>query len=191
MTSFAPHDAGKTDYIGFFAVTTGLELAPRIEHFDNKNDTYNSILLKAIADRLVEAFAEYCHEQVRIHHWGYAPDEQLNNDALIKEHYRGIRPAPGYPACPDHREKQKLFALLQVPQRVGMELTESCAMMPASSVSGYYFSHPDARYFGVGKIGRDQVESYANRQQVSLEETEKWLAPNLNYTNTQPVTTQA
>ena len=187
----APHDAGKTDYIGFFAVTTGLELGPRIEHFDNKNDTYNSILLKALADRLVEAFAEYCHEQVRIHHWGYAPDEQLNNDALIKENYRGIRPAPGYPACPDHREKQKLFALLQVPQRVGMELTESCAMMPASSVSGYYFSHPDARYFGVGKIGRDQVESYANRQQVSLEETEKWLAPNLNYTNTQPVTTQA
>jgi len=138
-------------------------------------------MITALADRFAEAFAERMHERVRKEFWGYAPDENLDNHALIKEKYRGIRPAPGYPACPDHTEKEILFNLLKAEQATGIKLTESFAMWPAAAVSGYYFSHPDSKYFGVGKIERDQVEDYADRKGMKLREMEKWLSPNLNY----------
>ena len=138
-------------------------------------------MLKALADRLAEAFAEYLHMKVRTEYWGYASEETLDNEALIKEKYVGIRPAPGYPACPEHTEKHKLFDLLDVKQNTGIYLTESCAMYPAASVSGWYFSHPSSKYFGLGNIEKDQVESYADRKGISLEEAEKWLMPVLNY----------
>lgn len=177
----APQDTGLEDYIGAFAVTTGGDIESKIKEFESQLDDYSSILLKALADRLAEALAEYMHQQVRKIHWGYANDEQLSNEALIKEKYTGIRPAPGYPACPEHTEKKTLFELLSVTEHTGIQLTESCAMYPAASVSGWYFSHPEAKYFGLGNIEKDQVESYAERKGMHREEAEKWLMPVLNY----------
>ncbi len=150
-------------------------------HAADVSEPDGAILLKALADRLAEALAEYLHERTRRELWGYAADEALTNEQLIKEEYQGIRPAPGYPACPDHSEKRKLWQLLDVEASIGLTLTESFAMYPTAAVSGFYFAHPDARYFAVGKIGRDQVASYAERQDVSIAEAEKWLAPNLGY----------
>ena len=177
----APHDSGVADHIGAFAVTAGIGIDEHVARFEADNDDYSSILLKALADRLAEALAEYLHEQVRTHHWGYAQDETLSNDQLIAEVYRGIRPAPGYPACPDHTEKAKLWQLLDVEKNIDLRLTDSFAMYPTAAVSGWYFSHPDSRYFSVGKISRDQVESYARRKQMDVREVERWLAPNLGY----------
>ena len=177
----APISSGHRDYVGAFAVTAGVGIEEHVERFEKAHDDYSSILLKALADRLAEALAEYMHERVRVEHWAYAPDENLQNDDLIAERYRGIRPAPGYPACPDHTEKGKLWELLDVERNIGLRLTDSYAMYPTAAVSGFYFAHPDARYFAVGKVDRDQVESYAARKGMSLEEAEKWLAPNLGY----------
>ncbi|WP_221390606.1 methionine synthase [Dyadobacter sp. NIV53] len=176
----SPLETGHTDYIGAFAVTAGIGIEPLIEKFEKDHDDYNSIMVKALADRLVEALTELMHERVRKEIWGHAKDEQLTNEELIKEVYKGIRPAPGYPACPDHTEKRRLFDLLNAEQ-LGITLTESYAMYPASSVSGWYFSHPDSRYFPVGKIFKDQVEDYARRKDMPLEEIEKWLSPVLGY----------
>jgi len=177
----APKDSGVADYIGAFAVTTGIGVDALVADYEAKHDDYNAILVKALADRLAEAFAERMHERVRKELWGYAPDEDLDNAALIRESYQGIRPAPGYPACPDHTEKQTLFDLLDAPGNAGITLTESFAMLPSSAVSGYYFWHPDAQYFGTGKISRDQVEDYAGRKGVELRIMERWLAPILGY----------
>ncbi|WGF87145.1 methionine synthase [Marinivivus vitaminiproducens] len=177
----APRETGLADYVGGFVVTAGHGLDERAEAFARGLDDYNGILVKAIGDRLAEAFAERMHERVRREFWGYAHDEALSNVDLIREAYRGIRPAPGYPACPDHTEKATLFRILEAPARAGVTLTDSFAMWPASSVSGLYFSHPDARYFGVGKIDRDQVEDYARRKGRTVAEIERWLAPNLGY----------
>ncbi len=177
----APKDTGIADYIGAFAVTTGIGVAERVEAFKAEGDDYDAILLEALADRLAEAFAERLHERVRREFWAYAEDEDLPNEDLIKEQYRGIRPAPGYPACPDHTEKATLFELLDVESKTGISLTESFAMLPAASVSGFYFSHPDSQYFGVGKLSRDQIDDYAGRKGVSPEEAEHWLAPSLDY----------
>ena len=176
----APKDSGVTDYLGAFAVTTGIGIDKRVNAYEDKHDDYNAIMLKALADRLAEAYTELLHKRIRRELWGYARDETLDNDALIAEKYRGIRPAPGYPACPDHTEKGALFDLLCAPE-IGIELTESYAMMPASSVSGFYFAHPQSQYFAVGKIGRDQAEDYARRKQMPLADVERWLAPNLGY----------
>ena len=175
----APKESKRQDYMGCFCVTTGFGTKELAEAFEAENDDYNSIMIKALADRLAEAFAEYLHKEVRIKHWGYAKDEQLTNEELIKESYKGIRPAPGYPACPDHLEKQTIWKLLQVKETIGVELTESLAMWPAASVSGYYFANPEAKYFGLGKISNDQLEDYAKRRQISIAEAEKWLNPNL------------
>ena len=177
----APRASETADWLGGFAVTAGIGVEERVAIFEADHDDYSSIMVKALADRLAEAFAERIHERVRREFWGYAPDEALANDALIAERYRGIRPAPGYPACPDHTEKRTLFDLLAAEDRAGIELTESFAMTPGAAVSGYYFSHPQARYFGVGRIERDQVEDYARRKGWSMAEAERWLAPNLNY----------
>jgi len=177
----APRDTGVADYIGGFAVTAGIGIDEHVARFERAHDDYSAIILKALADRLAEALAEYLHEQVRLEHWAYAPKESFSNNDLIAEKYRGIRPAPGYPACPDHTEKAKLWSLLDVEAGIGMRLTESFAMVPTAAVSGFYFSHPDARYFAVGKIDRDQVESYADRKGMSVAEAEKWLGPNLGY----------
>ncbi len=177
----APKDASVPDWIGAFAVTAGLGIEKKLADFERAHDDYSAIMLKALADRLAEAFAEHLHERVRREYWGYAADEALDNAALIAEKYRGIRPAPGYPACPDHTEKAALFALLDAPKHAGMTLTESYAMLPAAAVSGFYLSHPDARYFAVGRVGRDQVEDYARRKGMTLEEAERWLAPYLAY----------
>ncbi|MFK8051539.1 MAG: methionine synthase [Woeseiaceae bacterium] len=177
----APKATGLKDYLGAFAVTAGLGVEARAKAFEQDQDDYSAILLKALADRFAEAGAEYLHERTRREWWGYAPDEALDNASLIKEAYQGIRPAPGYPACPDHTEKRTLFELLDAPRRTGMALTESCAMTPAASVSGWYFSHPESRYFALGKIDRDQVEDYAARKGLSIAEVERWLAPNLGY----------
>lgn len=177
----APTGSGKADHIGAFAVTAGIGIEPHIERFEADHDDYSSIILKALADRLAEAAAEYLHARVRREYWGYAPKEQLSNDELIKEAYAGIRPAPGYPACPDHTEKAKLWELLDVEASIGLRLTESFAMYPTAAVSGFYFSHPDARYFAVGKIDVDQLESYAERKGMSRVEAEKWLMPILGY----------
>ncbi len=174
----APAETGIQDHIGAFAVSIhGIE--PHIQRFISEHDDYNKIILQALADRLAEALAEYAHERVRKEYWGYAKDEQLNNEALISESYQGIRPAPGYPACPDHTEKYKLFELLDATRNAGIELTESLAMYPASSVCGWYFAHPDSRYFGVGKINNDQLEDYAARKGMSVEEIKRWLGSNL------------
>lgn len=172
----APKESGINDYIGGFAVTSGLGIEPYLERFKADHDDYNSIMLKALADRFAEAFAEYLHKEVRKNYWGYAPDETLDNEALIKESYRGIRPAPGYPACPDHTEKTGLFRLINVTELTGIELTDSLAMFPAASVSGWYFAHPQAKYFGLGKIGNDQVEDLAKRKDMPVEEMERWLS---------------
>ncbi len=177
----APVDAGVADFVGAFAVTAGHGLAEARARFEAAHDDYSAILLTALADRLVEAFAERLHERVRRELWGYAADEGLGNDELIAESYQGIRPAPGYPACPDHTEKSTLFRLLEAESRAGMELTESMAMLPAASVSGMYFWHREARYFGVGRIDRDQLEDYARRKGWSIVEAERWLAPNLAF----------
>jgi 5-methyltetrahydrofolate--homocysteine methyltransferase len=177
----APQESGIADYIGAFAVTAGIGIDEHVKRFEAEHDDYSAILLKALADRLAEALAEWLHERVRVDHWAYAPDENLGNTELIAESYRGIRPAPGYPACPDHTEKGKLWALLDVADNIGLELTEAYAMVPTAAVSGFYFSHPDARYFSVGKIDRDQLESYAERKGMSIAEAERWLAPNLGY----------
>jgi 5-methyltetrahydrofolate--homocysteine methyltransferase len=177
----APADTGAADYFGGFVVTAGAEIDAIASRFEKDNDDYNSILAKALADRLAEAFAERMHQRVRTELWGYAPDEGLSNAELISEDYQGIRPAPGYPACPDHTEKGTLFEILDAEAATGVSLTESFAMWPPSSVAGFYFSHPDARYFGVGRIERDQVEDYARRKGMDVETAERWLAPNLNY----------
>ena len=175
----APKTTGLADHIGAFCVTAGFGTAELAKQYEDNNDDYNAIMIKALADRFAEAFAEYLHREVRVKHWGYAAQERLDNDALIKEKYKGIRPAPGYPACPDHLEKNTIWDLLQVEERIGVSLTESLAMWPAASVSGYYFAHPEASYFGLGKITQDQLESYAQRKNITIEEAEKWLRPNL------------
>jgi 5-methyltetrahydrofolate--homocysteine methyltransferase len=177
----APKETGLKDYVGAFAVTAGLGSHEKIAEFKAALDDYSAILLESLADRLAEAFAERMHERVRREFWGYAADEHLDNESLIKEKYAGIRPAPGYPACPDHTEKTKLWELLDVHAETGIELTESMAMWPGAAVSGWYFSHPQSQYFVVGRIGKDQVEDYAGRKGMSLRETERWLAPNLGY----------
>jgi 5-methyltetrahydrofolate--homocysteine methyltransferase len=171
----APKDTGVPDYVGAFAVTAGLGADELAKEFERKHDDYDAIIVKALADRLAEAFAEFLHKQAR-EDWGYAAGEKLTNDELIEEQYRGIRPAFGYPACPDHSEKRTLFTLLDAPA-VGMALTESCAMMPPASVSGLYLSHPQAKYFNISRIGRDQLEDYARRKGESVEETQRWLGP--------------
>jgi 5-methyltetrahydrofolate--homocysteine methyltransferase len=177
----APKESGVADYIGAFAVTTGIGIDERVAEFESKHDDYNSILLKALADRLAEAFAELLHARIRREFWGYAADEQVSTEDLIDEKYRGIRPAPGYPACPDHTEKHALFELLDAPNKAGITLTESFAMLPTAAVSGFYFSHPQSQYFATAKADKDQIEDYAQRKGLSLEETERWLAPVLNY----------
>ncbi|MDZ7843107.1 MAG: methionine synthase [Gammaproteobacteria bacterium] len=177
----APKDSGVDDYIGAFVVSTGFGLDKIVAHYENNNDDYSSILAKALADRLAEAFAERMHELVRKEFWGYASDEDLDNKAIIREEYRGIRPAPGYPACPDHTEKGLLFKLLEAEKRTGVSLTENYAMLPAAAVSGLYFSHPDSRYFGVNKLAPDQIEDYAKRKGLTLQQTERWLAHVLGY----------
>jgi 5-methyltetrahydrofolate--homocysteine methyltransferase len=177
----APEGDGPCDYVGGFAVTTGIGAEEFSLEFKNNNDDYNAIMVKALADRLAEAFAECMHKRVRTEFWGYADNEQLRNDDLIRERYRGIRPAPGYPACPEHTEKGTLFDLLNAPENAGIELTEHFAMYPTAAVSGWYFSHPESKYFAVGKIGADQVEDYADRKGISKAEAERWLAPSLAY----------
>lgn len=174
----APKESGIQDYVGCFCVTTGFGVEEKAAAFEKALDDYNSILIKALGDRLAEAFAEYLHLKVRKEIWGYASDEKLSNQELIAENYKGIRPAPGYPACPDHLEKPTIWKLLQVEEEIGVRLTESMAMWPASSVSGYYFAHPESKYFGLGKIKKDQIEHYAKRRNISLEKAQKWLAPN-------------
>ncbi|MEZ6116204.1 MAG: vitamin B12 dependent-methionine synthase activation domain-containing protein [Pirellulaceae bacterium] len=176
----APLDSGRHDYIGAFAVTTGIGCDEFVHRYEQQNDDYNAIMVKAIADRLAEAFAEYLHREARVA-WGYETADAFNNDDLIGEKYRGIRPAHGYPACPDHTEKGTLFRLLDAERQVGVSLTESYAMYPAASVSGLYFAHPEARYFAVDRVSRDQVESYAKRKGMPLREMERWLSPNLGY----------
>jgi len=176
----APKESGLTDYMGGFAVTTGIGAHELAAEYEAQHDDYNSIMVKALADRLAEAFAEHLHHRVRTEYWGYATDEALDNEALIKEKYRGIRPAPGYPACPDHTEKASLFKLLNATEHTGLELTESFAMTPAAAVSGWYFGNPDAKYFNTGKIAPDQVESLAQRKGFSLPDMERWLTPILN-----------
>jgi 5-methyltetrahydrofolate--homocysteine methyltransferase len=177
----APKASGIPDYIGAFAVTAGLGVDEHVARFQAAHDDYSGIIVKALTDRLAEAFAERLHERVRREFWGYAREEKLSNDELIREAYSGIRPAPGYPACPDHTEKATLWRLLDIERNAGMRLTESFAMYPAAAVSGCYFSHPEARYFAVGKIDLDQVQNYASRKGIPLEEAQRWLAPNLGY----------
>jgi 5-methyltetrahydrofolate--homocysteine methyltransferase len=177
----APRDSGREDWIGAFAVTAGLGIEPHLERFHADHDDYRAILLKALADRLAEALAEHLHRRVRKEFWGYASDEALDNDALIAERYRGIRPAPGYPACPEHSEKRTLFALLDAGRNAGMTLTDSFAMLPTAAVSGYYFSHPRSQYFVVGRVSKEQAADYAKRKGVPLQQAERWLASNLDY----------
>jgi 5-methyltetrahydrofolate--homocysteine methyltransferase len=177
----APCSTGLTDWMGMFAVTTGIGVDEKVAEFGAVHDDYSSIMVKALADRLAEALAERLHERVRREFWGYAPDEHLDNSAIIREQYQGIRPAPGYPACPDHTEKKTLFELLGATERAGIELTESFAMFPTAAVSGYFFWNPQSRYFGVGRIERDQAEDYARRKGMELKDVERWLAPILAY----------
>ncbi len=176
----APKESGKPDWIGAFAVTGGIGEEAIAKAYKADHDDYNAILIQAVCDRLAEAFAEYLHEQVRKVHWGYAPDEALSNEELIRENYQGIRPAPGYPACPEHTEKGSIWELLDVEQAIGMQLTESYAMWPGAAVSGWYFSHPESKYFAVAQIQPDQVEDYAQRKGMTLAEAERWLGPNLH-----------
>ena len=177
----APHDSGLRDYLGAFVVTAGPGIDSHVAAFERDLDDYSAILLKALADRLAEACAEYLHAEVRRRYWGYAPEEKLTSEHLVAENYRGIRPAPGYPACPDHTEKATLWKLLDVERNIGVQLTESFVMMPAASVSGFYFAHAKSRYFAVGRIGRDQVADYAQRKGQPLTTVERWLASNLAY----------
>lgn len=175
----APRDSGLVDYLGAFAVTAGIGAADLAAAFERDLDDYHAIIVKALADRLAEAFAEYLHARAR-RDWGYGAHERLTGEDLLAERYRGIRPAFGYPACPDHSEKRKLFDLLGA-ERTGISLTESFAMAPAASVSGLYFAHPQAKYFNVGRLGPDQIEDYARRKRVSVAEVERWLSPHLSY----------
>jgi 5-methyltetrahydrofolate--homocysteine methyltransferase len=175
----APRDTGIADYVGGFAVSAGFGLDDLVAEAKAGHDDYTAILASALADRLAEAFAERLHELVRRELWGYAPAEALTNEDLIAERYQGIRPAPGYPACPDHTEKGPLFELLEATDRAGITLTESYAMVPGASVSGYYFWHPESSYFGLGRIGRDQLEDYARRKGMAVDVAARWLAPNL------------
>jgi 5-methyltetrahydrofolate--homocysteine methyltransferase len=175
----APKSSGISDYIGGFAVTTGIGIDEHIAKFEADHDDYNAIMLKILADRLAEAFAERLHQRVRTEFWAYATDEHLDNNQLISEAYQGIRPAPGYPACPDHTEKAALWKLLQADSTAGISITESFAMLPAASVSGWYFAHPQSQYFGVGQIDEDQLCEYARQKAMPLEETRRWLAPSL------------
>ena len=177
----APQDCGKQDWIGAFAVTAGLGIEEHVARFEADHDDYNAILLKALADRLAETLAERMHQRVRTEFWGYAVDESLDVDAIIDEQYRGIRPAPGYPACPEHSEKATLFRMLDAGRNAGMTLTESFAMTPAAAVSGWYFSHPKSQYFVVGRVSKEQAEDYARRKGVTLAQAERWLAANLDY----------
>jgi 5-methyltetrahydrofolate--homocysteine methyltransferase len=177
----APRETGLQDHVGAFAVTAGLGAQDRVRQFKDDLDDYSAILLESLADRLAEAFAERLHQRVRTELWGYTDDDGLDNEALIAERYAGIRPAPGYPACPEHTEKRTLWELLDVESRVGIELTDSMAMWPGASVSGWYFSHPQSQYFVVGRVARDQVASYAARKGWTLREAERWLSPNLGY----------
>ena len=172
---------GSADYLGGFVVTAGIGAQELADAYIREHDDYSAIMVKALADRLAESFAEHLHRRVRMEFWGYAPDEALDNKQLIAEAYRGIRPAPGYPACPDHTEKATLFQVLDATRNTGVELTEHFAMLPAASVSGWYFSHPDARYFNAGTIGRDQVQSLAERKGLTLAAMERWLQPVLDY----------
>ena len=171
----APKETGIQDFVGGFVVTTGIGIDEHVARFEADHDDYSSIMLKALADRLAEAFAEKLHKDVRTNFWGYSKNETLSNDSLIKEEYQGIRPAPGYPACPDHTEKVTLFEILNAVNLTGVSLTESLAMMPASSVSGWYFGHPESKYFGLGKIGEDQVADIAKRKDKSTDEMTRWL----------------
>jgi 5-methyltetrahydrofolate--homocysteine methyltransferase len=175
----APKDSNQIDYVGAFAVTAGLGIEEHLKVFQETIDDYNSIMLKALADRLAEAFAEYLHERIRKEIWGYVPDENMDNEALISEAYEGIRPAPGYPACPDHTEKITLFNLIDATQESGIELTDGLAMWPAASVSGWYFAHPDSKYFGLGKIQMDQVEDLASRKSMEINQMKRWLSSNI------------
>jgi 5-methyltetrahydrofolate--homocysteine methyltransferase len=177
----APKDSGVRDYAGAFAVTAGIGIDAKVKELEAKHDDYGAIMLKALADRLAEAFAEHLHLLVRTQFWGYAHEEKLPNDDLIAEKYQGIRPAPGYPACPDHTEKADLFRLLDAGNNAGMTLTDAFAMLPTAAVSGFYLSHPGSRYFAVGKIERDQAADYAHRKGMDIAQVERWLAPNLNY----------
>jgi len=177
----APKSSGINDYMGGFAVTCGIGAPELVKQFEDDHDDYNAILTKALADRLAEAFTELLHEKVRQDIWGYATDEELTNKELIKEQYDGIRPAPGYPAQPDHTEKRILFDLLDVEDTTGITLTESFAMHPAASVSGLYFAHPQSDYFNVGNFAKDQIEDYAQRKAMDVSDVERWLGPNLNY----------
>ena len=171
----------RDDYLGAFAVTAGHGIDEHIRRFEADHDDYNAIILKALADRFAEAFAEWAHKKVRCELWGYAADEALDNEALIREKYQGIRPAPGYPSCPDHRLKLVIWELLNAEETIDVTLTESLAMWPTASVSGFYFSHPQSRYFTLGRIDKDQIEEYANAREESIDENETWLAPVLGY----------
>jgi 5-methyltetrahydrofolate--homocysteine methyltransferase len=182
----APPGAGCRDYLGAFALTAGIGIEKHIARFEQAQDDYSALMLRAIAGRLAEALAERMHERVRKEFWGYAPDERLDREALLREKYRGIRPAIGYPACPDHTEKGLLWDLLGVRERIGMQLTETFAMVPVASVSGLYFSLPQSHYFAVGRIERDQVEDYARRKGMDVAVMERWLAPNLAYDPRRP-----
>jgi len=177
----APKETKLNDHIGAFAVTTGIGIEEHVKRFEAEHDDYNAIMLKVLADRLAEAFAELMHKRVRKEFWAYAADETLENDALIAEEYKGIRPAPGYPACPDHTEKAKLWDLIAADKNAGITITESFAMLPAASVSGWYFSNPESKYYAVAKINREQVEDYAKRKGMTMAEAERWLSPNLGY----------
>jgi 5-methyltetrahydrofolate--homocysteine methyltransferase len=177
----APKASGVRDYFGAFAVTAGIGIEQHVARFERAHDDYSAIMLKALADRLAEAAAEHFHERVRRELWGYAAGETLTNEQLVHEAYQGIRPAPGYPACPDHTEKAKLWTLLEVEKNAGIRLTESFAMYPTAAVSGWYVAHPQARYFAIGKIDRDQVEDYSRRKAMELAQVERWLSPNLGY----------
>ena len=176
----APESSGKKDYVGCFAVTAGLGIEKKVAEFEADHDDYNSIMLKALADRLAESFAEKLHQLVRTEYWGYAKNESLSNSELISEKYQGIRPAPGYPACPDHLEKETIFSILDVTNKIGISLTESMAMYPAAAVSGYYLAHPESKYFGLGKIGNDQLSEYVKRKNIDLKLAKQWLSPILN-----------
>jgi 5-methyltetrahydrofolate--homocysteine methyltransferase len=181
LTDFIAPKSAANDYIGGFAVTAGIGIEEHVKRFEAAHDDYNAIMVKALADRFAEAFAECMHQRVRKEFWAYASDETLVNEELISEKYQGIRPAPGYPACPEHTEKQTLFELLDATNNTGIQLTESYAMYPAASVSGWYYGNADSKYFGLGQISKDQVQDYAERKGMSFEKAEKWLSPNLNY----------
>ena len=177
----APTSAGIKDFLGCFVVTAGIGLDPIVQQFELENDDYNAIMAKVLADRLAEAFAEFLHYKVRKEYWGYSPDEPFEIFQILGEEYQGIRPAPGYPACPEHSEKQIIFDLLDAEKFTGVSLTENFAMTPTAAVSGFYFAHPDSQYFNVGKIGRDQLYDYSQRKQISITEMERLLNSNLNY----------